>query len=420
MNGHITSIGNLDTHGMLRELFPNLKAIEKSSEPLVAFLGHVCKQMSITSKYPAYTEGILELAREVSGSEESGLHGFLRLWDAKGKDRSVITTSTSDAVNIMTVHKAKGLAFKVTMVLLTVKNYTKFRGVIPVDLNEDTNMPINVAMLENYDMINTAVEDQRVEEVNRVILDSVNVAYVAFTRPVERLDIIIELEKEDFDRSKVKSVGELIVQSLECVNGGGVVCGKLTESDPGKALVSEDKVEEINQIKLSSITTGETVNHLVTVPPSEGEEVIPDGLDALELGFQVHKVLEKIVNLDNWENVKYSLESSLRFSEKDRNKIIERVQGVMDLESAKMFFQPGIHVEVEVDFVDKSGKVLRPDRIVMIDDVWHIIDYKTTQYGGVSHEKQVREYVSLLEDIEKSEVKGWIIYTDPTQLITVV
>ena len=420
VNGHITSIGNLDTHGMLRELFPNLKAIEKSSEPLVAFLGHVCNQMSITSKYPAYTEGILELAREVSGTEESGLHGFLRLWDAKGKERSVITTSTSDAVNIMTVHKAKGLAFKVTMVLLTVKDYTKFRGVIPVELNEETKMPLNAAMLENYDMINTAVEDQRVEEVNRVILDSVNVAYVAFTRPVERLDIIIELEKEDFDRSKVKSVGELIVQSLEGVKGGGVVCGKLTESDPGQALVSEDKVDEINQIELSSLSTGETVNHLVTVPPSEGEEVIPDGLDALQLGYHVHEILEKIVNLDNWKNVKYSLESSLRFSEKDRNKIIERVQGVMDLESAKMFFQPGIHVEVEVDFVDKSGKVLRPDRIVMIDDVWHVIDYKTTQSGGVSHEKQVREYVSLLEDIEKSEVKGWIIYTDPTQLITVV
>jgi hypothetical protein len=32
----------------------------------------------------------------------------------------------------------------------------------------------------------------------------------------------------------------------------------------------------------------------------------------------------------------------------------------------------------------------------------------------------VREYVSLLEEIEKSEVKGWIIYTDPTQLIAVV
>ncbi len=420
VNGHKTSIGNLDTHGMLHELFPNLKAIEKSSEPLVAFLGHVCKQMSITTKFPAYTEGILELAREVSGSEESGLHGFLRLWDAKGKERSVITTSTSDAVNIMTVHKAKGLAFKVTMVLLTVKDYTKFRGVIPVELNEETNMPLNAAMLENYDMINTAVEDQRVEEVNRVILDSVNVAYVAFTRPVERLDIIIELEKEDFDRSKVKSVGELIVKSLEGVKGGGVVCGKLTESDPGQALVSEDKVDEINHIKLSSLSTGETVNHLVTVPPSEGEEVIPDGLDALQLGYHVHEILEKIVNLDNWKNVKYSLESSLRFSEKDRYKIIERVQGVMDLESAKMFFQPGIHVEVEVDFVDKSGKILRPDRIVMIDDVWHVIDYKTTQSGGVSHEKQVREYVSLLEDIEKSEVKGWIIYTDPTQLIPIV
>ena len=28
--------------------------------------------------------------------------------------------------------------------------------------------------------------------------------------------------------------------------------------------------------------------------------------------------------------------------------------------------------------------------------------------------------VLSLEEIEKSEVKGWIIYTDPTQLIAVV
>ena len=185
---------------MLEELFPNLHPIERSSEPIVAFIGHVSQQMGITENFPAYAEGVLELAREIAGSDESGLHGFLRLWDGKGKERSVITTSRADAVNIMTVHKAKGLAFKVTMVLLTVQDFTKFRGVIPVTLNEDTQMPLNAAMLDDYDMRDTAVDTQRLLEVNKVMLDSVNIAYVAFTRPVERLDVIIELEKEDFDR----------------------------------------------------------------------------------------------------------------------------------------------------------------------------------------------------------------------------
>ena len=418
--GRKVSIGDFDTEGMLLELFPHLRAIEKSSEPLVAFVGHVCEQMGITSHYPAYAEGVLELAREVSGSEESGIHGFLRMWDSKGKERSVITTSHSDSVNIMTVHKAKGLAFKVTMVLLTVKDFTKFRGVIPVALDKSTKMPLHAAMLENYDMRDTAVEDQRVAEVNRVILDSVNVAYVAFTRPVERLDVVVELEKEDFDRNKVKTVGELIVKSLEEMSGGKFTGGKLTESDPGKALVGNVTVDITHQITPSDLTTGETVNHLVTVPPSEGEEVIPDGLDALGLGIQVHKTLEKIIHVEHWKKIKDSLESGLRFSDKDKNKIIERVQGVMDLAAANMFFQPENHVEVEVDFVDKSGRMFRPDRIVRIDDVWHVIDYKTTDSGKLSHEKQVREYVHVLEEIERTQVKGWIIYTDPTQLIAVV
>ena len=418
--GRMSSIGNFDTRGMLEELFPNLHPIERSSEPIVAFIGHICQQMGITENFPAYAEGVLELAREIAGSDESGLHGFLRLWDGKGKERSVITTSRADAVNIMTVHKAKGLAFKVTMVLLTVQDFTKFRGVIPVTLNEDTQMPLNAAMLDDYDMRDTAVDTQRLLEVNKVMLDSVNIAYVAFTRPVERLDVIIELEKEDFDRKNPKSVGELIVKSLECAAGGELIYGKLTDSDPGRALISKDKVKDIDQIQLSVLSTGESVHHLVAIPEAESEEVIPDGLNALELGVQVHKTLEKIICSDNWQTVKASLESSLRFSEIDRDKIISRVEGVMEIDGVQQFFQPNIHVEVEVDFVDKSGKILRPDRIVRIDDTWHVIDYKSTISGSVSHEKQVREYVHLLEEIEKAEVKGWLIYTDPSALKNVL
>lgn len=143
-------------------------------------------------------------------------------------------------------------------------------------------------------------------------------------------------------------------------------------------------------------------------------------MNALELGVQVHKTLEKIICSDNWQTVKASLDSSLRFSEIDRDKIISRVEGVMELDGVQQFFQPNIHVEVEVDFVDKLGKVLRPDRIVRIDDTWHVIDYKSTISGSVSHEKQVREYVHLLEEIEKAEVKGWLIYTDPSALKNVL
>ncbi|HIB77328.1 MAG TPA: hypothetical protein EYO58_06865 [Flavobacteriales bacterium] len=417
--GNKRSYGSFKTEKMLKDLFPDLDAVARSSEPLVGFVGHCCMSLGITQFYPAYAEGMMELAREISGSDESGLHGFLRQWDGKGKDRSVVTGESDDAVSIMTVHKAKGLAFKVTIVILTAKDFTKFRGVIPVKLDDESEMPVSAAMLGNYDMRDTYVEDQRVAEVNRVILDQVNVAYVAFTRAIERLDIILELESDDFDRDEFKTVGELIVKSLEVISDGKPVLegGDLTMNQ-GVALV--DAKPHDNIIEMQNILTGESVKHLVTIPQDEISNAVHDGLNARELGTQVHSALEKIKCIDDWESVKTNLSTGLKMGVKDRDEVVKRVEGVLALDDATRFFRKGIHVEAERDFVNTEGKVVRPDRIVREGGVWHVIDYKSSESGNKKHVRQVEDYVSMLEEIEGQEVKGWIIYTDPIKLVPVL
>jgi ATP-dependent exoDNAse (exonuclease V) beta subunit len=411
------SKGELDTAGMLKELFPGLKAVERSSDPVATFVGHVCETMGITKRYPAYAEGVIELAHEVGRTDESGLHGFIRFWDRKGHEKSVVTIATKDAVQIMTVHKAKGLAFKVVIALITAKNFTKFRGVIPVILDEKSGMPIKAAMLENFDMKDTAVESQRVAEVNKVILDQTNAVYVAFTRPVERLDIVLELEDEDFDRNEVKTVGELIVKSLEIKNGT-VSSGNLTQ-EPGMSLTPEGSIDSSSTILLENLFTGESVNHLVTINKVDEHCTVPDGLTPSELGTEVHKVLEKLNSKDDWESVKKSLSVGVIFGEKDRLIIEKRVENILNLDGAKGFFTPGLHVESECDFVDIDGGVSRPDRIVRIDGVWHIIDYKTTEAEKNKHTKQVERYVDTLKEIEGGTVKGWLLYTEPIHLVSV-
>ncbi|PCJ81785.1 MAG: hypothetical protein COA49_04590 [Bacteroidetes bacterium] len=417
--GKIRSYGSFKTQEMLNDIFPELRAVERSSEPLVGFVGHCCMSLGITKFYPTYAEGMIELAREISGSDESGLHGFLRLWDGKGKDRSVVTGASKDAVQIMTVHKAKGLAFTITIVILSAKDFSKFRGVIPVKLDEGSAMPISAAMLGNYDMRDTSVEDQRVAEVNRVILDQVNVAYVAFTRAIERLDIILELEKDDFNRDEVKTVGELIVKSLEVINDGKDVLegGDLT---PDKGAPLEMPEEVNNVIELDNLQTGESVKHLVSIPHDERSNVVHNGLNARELGTQVHSVLEKIICVDDWSKVKKKISTGLNIGKQDLKEIVSRVEGVLNLKEAKSFFKKGIHVEAERDFVNEDGKVVRPDRIVKDGDVWHVIDYKSTESGQDKHVRQVEDYVNMLKQIEESEVKGWILYTDPLKLVSIL
>ena len=130
-------------------------------------------------------------------------------------------------------------------------------------------------------------------------------------------------------------------------------------------------------------------------------------------------VLEKLNSKDDWESVKKSLSVGVTFGDKDRLIIEERVENILNLDDAKVFFTPGIHVESECDFVDIDGGVSRPDRIVRINGTWHIIDYKTSEAEKNKHIKQVERYVKTLEEIEEGAVMGWLLYTEPIHLVSV-
>jgi len=404
----------IDTVRMLRHLFPNLQPVERSTGPLVGFIGHVCNELGLTENHSSYAEGMMELAREVSGTEESGLHGFLRIWDSSGIKRSVVTSKSMDSVQIMTIHKAKGLDFKITMVLMSHKSFTSFNGVIPVEFDKNDKMPVAAAMLEDGDMKDTLVEDQRQLELSRVYLDDINVAYVAFTRPVERLDIILEFDKMDFDRSAISTIPQLILHSLEKVSNGEVISGYQT-SDVSAVQPFEEVIYNLRYPK--DLKTGESVNQLVSKPPVNGLVSMPEGLSAAELGTEVHRLLEKVVEIKDWELVKKSASSSLSIGKEDLKEIFTRVEQVLNHSSTSGYFKPGLHVESEKSFVDCNGNIVKPDRIIRDGNQWTIIDFKATKSGEKNHISQLENYVQMLSELEAEEVAGVLIYTSPLEVI---
>ena len=298
----------------------------------------------------------MELARSVSSVDESGIHGFLKVWDLKGKDTSIVTGKSDEAVQIMTVHKAKGLAFKIVISLVSARNFTGFSGVVPVDLSMGKDMPIEAAMMEDGDMKDTILEPQRQDELNRVLLDDINVTYVAFTRPVERLDIILELEKREFDEPK--NMSQLVVWSLEKVYNSEVVPGNQT-----KAFSPKQPVEQAIAISTQNpneLKTGESINQLVVVSESEEGQTQPEDLSPMQIGTEVHRLLESIQTIEDWSQQKKSFESGMTISSSDKIKIIERVETVLQSEDCNKYFSKNLHVETEQSLLHQMVKLLDP------------------------------------------------------------
>ncbi len=409
--------GMFKTKEMLSHLFPDLDLVGRTSGPLAGFVGHVCEAMGITRHYSAYAEALIDLARKVGSTDESGIHGFLRVWDNGGDKQSIVTTCSENSVRIMTIHKAKGLAFKIVIALVPHKSIKTFKGLIPVEFEESHNVEVPSGMMEDSDMKDTILESQRLEEIDRVVLDNINTTYVAFTRPVERLDVILELGKLNYD--EVKTMPQIILESIKKMTGIDAVAGNQTTdfSPPEKEELMPSTAKVLYPEKL---VTGSKTSQLVIVPKGETASSQPDRMNPREMGSEVHRLLEELISAREWESVKAKFISSKKFSSADKDEICKRIEGVLNHPDAKQYFDIDLHVETEQSFVGTKGEILRPDRIVMSDGVWSVIDYKSSEDGAEKHKDQIHEYCQMLQEIEGSKVRGIIIYTDPLKVLEIV
>jgi ATP-dependent exoDNAse (exonuclease V) beta subunit len=66
-----------------------------------------------------------------------------------------------------------------------------------------------------------------------------------------------------------------------------------------------------------------------------------------------------------------------------------------------------------------SGDVGRPDRVVKLEDGWHVLDYKTGA-PEKKHHAQVNAYMQAIAEMEPAEkVHGWLLYTRELKLVRV-
>lgn len=404
------------TEEMLEDLLPNLKIKSKSTLPLVPLIGHLCKEFSLTENYPSYAEGMLELAREVGGSDEGGIKALLNVWDKNGKNRSVITAKTRDSVQIMTVHKAKGLAFKVVIFMLDSKAFSDNKNHIPVSLKEHSMGSLTDVIFDVSDFKNTSVEDQKDAELSRIQLDDINKVYVALTRPVERLDVLMGFSKdpEKIKKDKLVSVSEILYTAICAMSDKEFNVGYQTNTLEGRRTSAQKDVQYTTPRQL---VTGEDITQQVISPPAETLGSSPDRLSPRELGNAVHSILESIVKLSDWPRVKLALEHSYAYDAIDRNTIIERVQTILDSPQLQPHFADTAHIESERTFITKDGTFARPDRLTMTALGWTVIDYKTTKKDIKKHKAQLLAYVDLISEIEASPTKGLLVYTDPFEIV---
>ena len=165
-------------------------------------LEHAIKQFDLASDSDGYVNHFMDVVMEVEQKEGIGSPLFLAYWEKK-KDRLAIAAPEAiNAVQIMTVHKAKGLEFDIVIFPFANSNiYKEIEPKLWLQVEPDSfNDFEEVLITKKQEVVNYSpiAEEAYNEEQHKLELDAFNVLYVALTRAVKALFIIT---KKDLTKS---------------------------------------------------------------------------------------------------------------------------------------------------------------------------------------------------------------------------
>ncbi|MGD0342855.1 MAG: UvrD-helicase domain-containing protein, partial [Bacteroidales bacterium] len=137
----------------------------------------------------AYLNSFQDCVLEFTANNSSEVPAFLEWWTTTGSKKSVILSEQQDSIRVMTIHKAKGLQFRVVILPFLTWQLSHDRN--PTIWIKPETAPFNklglVPVKYKKSLLHSHFAEAYNEEKFSSIVDNLNLVYVAFTRAVDCL-----------------------------------------------------------------------------------------------------------------------------------------------------------------------------------------------------------------------------------------
>lgn len=381
---------------------------------------YIIRAFSLIKDSNAYLQFYLDFVFDSLNNKNIGVSEFMELWGQKSDKLSILASKSKDAVQIITIHKSKGLEFPIVIYPFANSALQDVsRESIWLPLPEGLNdIPIgylkaNKAMLDWGETEATAYQ----ELLDKTEFDSINVLYVAFTRAAKQLYIISNLDitaKGEINENKVSGllIGYLKAENLWSANKNSF--------DFGNKIIENYHTSEIdNTLKNNHFFSSSTQNNAVQIMTKSG--LLWDSLQekAIIKGDLYHDIFSEIDTIQDMPLAikKFTEDKDLTEAElREIEKLISEV--ILHPELSKYYTFDAVVIK-ERNILNKNGEVLRPDRLNIKDKEVTIIDYKTGAFQK-THQLQMEEYENLLIKMGYGVDKKILIYINTEVNLTFV
>ncbi len=394
----------------------------EASESIIKFfsLGEYSWNVAYLNTFQDYVVSFTE-------NKNADLQLFLDWWEETGMRKSVVLPGNQEAMRILTIHKSKGLEFKVVILPFLAWNLDHIPSKSPILWAHPGLSPFNelgiLPVKYGKDLSDTIFADNYREEKYSVYLDNINLLYVALTRAK---DAIYGFSVEN-PKSKNSIAG--VLKSALTMN--------LSASDPSLLSLNgfysdQDRVFEFGEMPENRKDVTGSIN-LISSKYSVSREMESLKLklhgenyfssEAAEVrkkinyGKLMHEVFEGIETPADISLAVRKLVLEGKLPDEESADIEKRINFLINTPQVSEWFMAGNEVMKEAGILLPAGNLRRPDRVIFKNGKTTIIDFK---FGNENphYIEQVEQYRHLLLDMGYESIEGYIWYVDKNKIVS--
>jgi ATP-dependent exoDNAse (exonuclease V) beta subunit len=378
----------------------------------------ICEKFGLFNLAPAlpFLQALIDKAAEIRKKMTNDLSNFLLWWDEHGQSESVQINEEVDAVRLLTIHKSKGLEFKA--VLIPFFNWKIGENRQNIIWSTPLETPFSDAPLVPLSfgpsLGKTIFSSDYYHEYFNIVVDNLNLAYVAFTRARSVLMVNVPQKntKSNIGYFFEKTLNEMTEQaSFEPTWKTG---SKVFES--GKLPVSEKK--EIPEVPRENIRWHFTPfdNRLkLKTGNDDFIEVLKDGKTRKNLGKIAHQILSEIRVAADFD---IALEKAAQKGEllpSELEMIKSEINNMLNHPYAKNWFNGNYEIYNEKQLLTPFN-IYRPDRIMVRNNEAVVVDFKSGASIKAIYYEQVKRYCLTLIESGITNVTGYLWYLPTNEI----
>ncbi|MCG8309943.1 MAG: UvrD-helicase domain-containing protein [Cytophagales bacterium] len=379
--------------------------------------------------HKVYLQAFQDVVMEYFAGAKKDMIDFLEWWHEQGKYHSIQIPEHVNAIQVMTIHKSKGLEFKAVLIPFcdwmmdheaTKTNYLWCKT------DKDPYSAVGYLPLKyNNALANSYFAREYFEEMIKAQIDNLNLIYVALTRAEEFLMINCPpLGKE------MRSAGDVVIKGVEIYEHTNDKSPEFNKADP-----DEHKIK----YTIGNMAVSPPAEYVVQISPNTKSYRSSDWRTKIALkkrgslflsekgkekkakidfGLLAHEILASIDGQDEIARAieRYYFEGQI--SGKDKLSLAAQFNRIFSNAQVKSWFNTDWEVLSEASIVLKNQPPKRPDRVLVHNNKAIVIDFKTGMEKPAD-KKQILTYTEILKQMGYEKIEGYLLYITRNKVIQV-